>query len=73
MELVKLPNPDPSEVLLSEVVGLWLVLQQTPLEVTEVLPMEEIEPPPEAVVAVIEVIGVVAVIDAAKPRVLKLA
>jgi len=73
MELVKLPVPVPSEDLLSEMVGLAFVLQQTPLAVTVVLPMDEIVPPPEAVIPVINVIGVVVVIDAAKPSVLKLA
>ena len=73
MELVKLPVPVPSEVLFPAVVGLAVLLQQTPLAVTEVLPMEEIVPPPEAVLAVIAVIGIVVAIEAANPSVLKLA
>lgn len=59
MLLVKLPVPVPSVVLLSLVVGLVDVLQQTPLAVTEVPPSEVTFPPLEALVGVIEDIGVV--------------
>ncbi len=38
MLLVKLPVPLPSVVWLLMTVGLWLVLQQTPLAVTVALP-----------------------------------
>ena len=45
MELVKLPVPVPSTVLLLEVVGEAIVLQQTPLAVTVDPPSEETLPP----------------------------
>jgi hypothetical protein len=51
--LVKFPVPFPSVVRLSEIVGDWDVLQQTPLAVTEELPCEVTFPPHEAVVCVI--------------------
>jgi len=53
IELVKLPAPLPSVVLLSAVVGLGAVLQQTPRAVTEVLPSDVTFPPQVAVVSVI--------------------
>ena len=65
IELVKLPSPDPLVVLLSEVVGLWLVLQQTPRVVTVAPPSEVTSPPEEAefamilVTAAIETVGAV--------------
>ena len=46
-------EPAPSLVLLSEVVGFWLVLQQTPAAVIEAPPEDVINPPDEAEVAVI--------------------
>jgi hypothetical protein len=55
MELVKLPSPEPLEVLLSEVVGDWLVLQQTPREVTVAPPSEVTSPLEVAELAVIPV------------------
>ena len=48
--LKKVPVPIPSEVLLSEVVGVGEVLQQTPLSVTDDPPSEVIFPPDVAVV-----------------------
>jgi hypothetical protein len=52
-ELVKVPLPDPFVVIPSDMVGLWLVLQQTPREVTVVPPSEVISPPLWAIEAVI--------------------
>lgn len=52
-ELTKLPVPVELEVLLSVVVGFWLILQQTPREETVAPPSEVISPPDVAVVAVI--------------------
>lgn len=62
MLLVKIPVPDPSIVLLSLVVGLPDVLQQTPLAVTEAPPSSVTFPP---LVAVVEVTadGVVVVTE----------
>ena len=54
MLLVKLPVPDPSVVLLSEMVGLAEVPQQTPLAVTEAPPSDITFPPLAAVVWVME-------------------
>ena len=54
IELVKIPVPVPSEVLLSLTVGLTDVLQHTPLPVTRVPPSEVTLPPPVAVVEEIE-------------------
>jgi len=53
--LTKIPEPAPSEVFESEIVGFVLVLQQTPLAVTVDLPSEVTSPPPEAVLKVITV------------------
>ena len=44
------PVPVPSEVWLSDIVGLTLVLQQTPLTITTAPPSEDTFPPLEAVV-----------------------
>jgi len=55
MELVKLPVPVPSVVLLSVIEGFWLVLQQTPLAVTPDPPSELMLPPLLAEVEVTEV------------------
>ena len=52
--LPKLPVPVPSDVLLSFVVGLAEVLQQTPFAVTEAPPSEVTFPPLEALFVVIE-------------------
>ena len=52
MVLVKLPVPVPSVVWLSLMVGLELVLQQTPLAVTGALPSSVTLPPDVAVVIV---------------------
>ncbi len=49
MLLVKLPVPLPSVVWLLLTVGLWLVLQQTPLAVTIALPLFVTLPPHVAV------------------------
>ena len=72
MELVKLPVPVPSVVLLFAVVGLADVLQQTPLAVTDAPPSEVTFPPLEALVEVIEDIAVAvtvgAVVEVAKVR-----
>jgi len=68
IELVKLPAPDPSVVLLLLVVGLVEVLQHTPLAVTEAPPSEVTFPPLVAVVwvmvetAVVVTVGVVALV-----------
>lgn len=47
MELVKTPVPVPSLVLLSEIVGFWIVLQHTPRAVIAA-PPEAVILPPEA-------------------------
>ena len=52
-ELVKLPVPVPPLSLLSEVVGVWFVPQQTPLAVTVAPPSEVTSPPVEAELEVI--------------------
>jgi len=57
--LVKLPLPEPSVVLLFDVVGFAVVAQQTPLEITTPPPPGEITPPLLAEVFVIEVTVVV--------------
>ena len=54
MELVKLPVPLPSVVLLSEVVGLADVLQQTPRAVTVAPPSDVTFPPLDALFVVIK-------------------
>lgn len=56
--LIKLPVPVPSVVVLSLIVGLCDVLQQTPRAVTASPPSEVTLPPPDAVVAVIEEMAV---------------
>jgi hypothetical protein len=48
IELVKLPVPVPSVVLLSDIVGLFDVLQHTPRAVTEDDPADVTFPPPVA-------------------------
>ena len=58
--LVNVPVPVPSIVLLSAVVGLAVVLQQTPRAVTEAPPSAPTVPPLVAVVAVILVTAAVA-------------
>jgi hypothetical protein len=69
MELVKLPVPVPSLVLLSAVVGLGLVLQQTPRAVTVAPPSSVTFPPESAVVevmleiAVVVMVGTVSVVN----------
>jgi hypothetical protein len=68
---VKVPVPDPLLVLLSAIVGLVVVLQQTPLAVTGAPPSSVILPPLVAVTAVIADAAVV-VIDATPSRVVKL-
>jgi hypothetical protein len=71
--LVNAPVPVPSVVLLSAVVGLAEVLQQTPLTVTLAPPPEVTFPPPDAVVEVMDVIvavvtvGVVKVVKVVSP------
>jgi hypothetical protein len=55
MKLAKLPVPVPSVVLLSAVVGVAFVLQQTPRAVTEAPPSEVTVPPLCAVVGAIAV------------------
>jgi len=59
IELVKLPVPVPSAVLLPLMVGLAVVFQQTPLAVTEAPPSDVTFPPLEAVLEVIEDAAVV--------------
>jgi len=55
MELVKLPVPVPSAVLLSVMEGFWLVLQQTPRTVIGAPPSLMMFPPELAEVDVTEV------------------
>jgi hypothetical protein len=59
MLLVKIPGPAPVLVVLSDVVGLGLVDQQTPLAVTAAPPSLVTFPPETAEVAVIELTAVV--------------
>lgn len=59
MILVKLPVPVPSSVLLSFIVGFWLMLQHTPLTVTVAPPSSVITPPDTEDVWVISTISVV--------------
>jgi len=59
IELVKLPVPVPSMVLLSLVVGFSDVLQQTPRAVTAAPPSDVTLPPLEALVVVFEDTAVV--------------
>ena len=58
-ELVKLPVPVPSVVRLLEMVGFWLVLQQTPRAVTDAPPSLVTLPP---LLAEVEVTAVNAVV-----------
>jgi hypothetical protein len=60
MALVKIPVPVPSTVLLSKVVGLVVVLQQTPRAVTKAPPSAPTVPPLLAVVVVISITAAVA-------------
>lgn len=53
---VKFPVPVPLVILLSDIVGVDLVLQQMPLSVTGAPPSEVTLPPPFAVFSVIELI-----------------
>ena len=53
-KLVNVPVPVPFDVLLLEVVGFWLVLQQTPLDVIVAPPSLVTFPPQVAEVDVIE-------------------
>ena len=63
MELVKLPVPEPSVVLLSAVVGeLFVLLQQRPLAVTALPPSLVISPPEVAVVKAIDETAVVVIV-----------
>ena len=64
IELVKLPVPVPSVVLLSETVGSADVLQHTPLAVTEPPPSDVTFPPLDALVDVTEDIPVVVTVGA---------
>jgi hypothetical protein len=48
MMLVKLPAPEPSEVLLSFIVGVPVLLQHTPLLIISSPPSEVITPPQKA-------------------------
>jgi hypothetical protein len=57
MLLVKLPAPAPSVVLLSAIVGVIFVLQQTPLKIIVPEPSEVMVPPLVADVPVIFVIA----------------
>ena len=63
-ELVKMPMPDPFVVIPSDMVGLWLVLQQTPREVTVVPPSDVISPPLVAIEAVILVTAAIVIVGA---------
>jgi hypothetical protein len=72
MELVKLPEPVPSVVLLSDVVGFWLLLQHTPREVIVAPPSLVIFPPLLAEVEVTDV-GSVVVKTGSRAKVVKVA
>ena len=62
MVLVKLPEPVPLVTLLSEVVGFWFVLQQTPRDVIVAPPSLVISPPHVAVEAVILVTAAIVMV-----------
>ena len=68
---MKLPFPDASVVLLSFMVGLAEVDQQTPLAVTSEPPLELTVPPETAVVYVIEPIASVVTVGTARSVVAK--
>ena len=69
IELLKVPVPVPSEVILSPIVGLVVILQQMPLTVTEEPPSDVTFPPLEALVVVIlDAAVVVSVATAIPPR-----
>ena len=72
MELVKLPVPEPSIVLLLAVVGFCEVLQHTPRAVTDELPSDVTLPPPVAELAVTPVIASVVTVGAVPLKVVKL-
>jgi hypothetical protein len=59
MLLVKVPDPVPSSVLLLAIVGLWSLLQQTPLKVIDPPPSDIILPPVAAEFWVIELTAAV--------------
>ena len=59
IELMKLPTPFPSEVLLSAMVGLATMLQHTPRTVTVEPPLSSTVPPDCAVVVVMLVMDTV--------------
>jgi len=61
--LANRPVPVPSVVFESEIVGLAVVLQQTPLTVTDAPPSEVIFPPEKALVCVISLIDVVVTVE----------
>jgi len=65
IELVKMPVPDPSVVLLLLVVGFTEMLQQTPRAVTDTPPSAVTSPPLEAVVMVIDDAAVVVTVGVA--------
>ena len=73
MGLEKMPGPDPSVVLGSEVVGLAEVLQHTPLAITEAPPSDVTLPPEVAVVevmletAAVVTVGVLVLNDTSAP------
>lgn len=69
--LVKIPVPVTSDVILSEIVGLALILQHTPRAVTADPPSEEILPPLEAVVVVIVETAVVVIVGTTTDWVVK--
>lgn len=62
MLLVNAPEPVPSLVFGSAVVGLAVVLQHTPLAVTDAPPSDTMLPPLLAVVSVIDVTSVVVIV-----------
>jgi hypothetical protein len=72
IELVKLPVPVPSLVLLFDVVGFCEVLQHTPRTVTDELPCDVTFPPLLAEFVVMFVIAVVVTVGAFKLFVVKL-
>jgi hypothetical protein len=71
MLLVYTPVPVPSLVLLFEMVGLAVILQQTPLAVTEEPPSEVTLPPPVAVVCAMLVMDVVVTVGRDGDKVVK--
>ena len=64
IELVKIVEPNPLTVLLSEIVGFWLVLQQSPLSIIAEPPSDVIVTPERADIPVILDTGAIVTVGA---------